>query len=190
MSVSRTRVTWYLSASITLAVLLSVLIGARSLFAGYTVSASLSGDQETHAVESTASGDFELQVRSSGLTYVLIYSGFESPNTPTAAHIHVGPPGADGPIVTFLCGGGSKPACPHEGYVFDSITSADVMDAAPDIAEGDLTALIDQMNAGNAYVNVHTPRYPDGELRGNLSQQLPQSSDGPGRALRRGTAER
>ena len=31
-----------------------------------------------------------------------------------------------------------------------------------------IEALVDEMMAGNTYVNVHTERYPDGEIRGHV----------------------
>jgi Cu/Zn superoxide dismutase len=65
-----------------------------------------------------------------------------------AAHIHTGAPGTPGPVVLALCGPCTSPA---------SGTS-------------NLTqAALDAIQAGNAYVNVHTPTNPGGEIRGQLA---------------------
>jgi hypothetical protein len=62
-----------------------------------------------------------------------------------AAHIHRGKPGKAGPVVVPLCG-----PC-RSGRV-----------GKVNISKAVLTAL----EAGNAYVNVHTARNPAGEIRG------------------------
>ena len=45
------------------------------------------------------------------------------------------------------------------------ITSADLMGS---LEGGDLQDLLDNMVAGNAYVNVHTVENPGGEIRGQI----------------------
>ena len=70
----------------------------------------------------------------------------------------------------FLCGGGSKPACPAAGgTVTDTITAADVL-AVPEqgITGGDFSDLLRILKSGNAYVNVHTVNHLGGEIRGQV----------------------
>ncbi len=62
----------------------------------------------------------------------------------TAAHIHVGPPGNNGPVV-FNLGDASSP-----------------IDVTGPIPPGGLNVL----DAGNLYVNVHSEAFPGGEVRG------------------------
>ena len=65
-----------------------------------------------------------------------------------AAHIHTGAVGSPGPVVLALCGPCSSPAS----------------------GTGALTqAALDAIQAGTAYVNVHTPTNAPGEIRGQLA---------------------
>ena len=66
----------------------------------------------------------------------------------TAAHIHTGAVGSPGPVVLALCGPCTSPAS----------------------GTGALTqAALDAIQAGTAYVNIHTPTNPAGEIRGQLA---------------------
>ncbi|HWR52959.1 MAG TPA: CHRD domain-containing protein, partial [Bryobacteraceae bacterium] len=87
----------------------------------------------------------------------------------TGAHIHLGAPWTNGPIVVHFCGTGGKPACPAEGTVEGSFTAADVQ-ASPDnnLGAGDLASLLRAMRAGVTYVNVHNAMFPGGEIRGQV----------------------
>jgi hypothetical protein len=85
------------------------------------------------------------------------------------AHIHFGQPGVEGGVAAFLCGGGSKPACPPSGDVTGTIVASDVVGPADQgIAAGEIDELIAAMKHGVTYVNVHTDAYPDGEIRGQI----------------------
>ena len=65
-----------------------------------------------------------------------------------AAHIHTGAVGSPGPVVLALCGPCTSPAS----------------------GTGALTqAALDAIQAGTAYVNIHTPTNPAGEIRGQLA---------------------
>jgi hypothetical protein len=65
-----------------------------------------------------------------------------------AAHIHTGAPGSPGPVVLALCGPCTSPAS----------------------GTGTLTeTALQALEAGTAYVNVHTPTNPGGEIRGQLA---------------------
>jgi hypothetical protein len=69
---------------------------------------------------------------------------------PTAAHIHTGAPGANGPVAVPLTKSGEN--------TFTSTPGAKLND----------TQCAAYKN-GEAYVNVHSANYPNGELRGQLT---------------------
>ena len=95
----------------------------------------------------------------------------------TAAHIHVAAPGVNGPIVVPLAGDFPPGGGPTQGLLAEGTITAD--DLTGPLAEMPLSALIDEMRAGNTYVNVHTndgvdpPNtgagdFPGGEVRGQI----------------------
>jgi hypothetical protein len=138
-------------------------------------SVHLDGDTEVPANASLATGQaiFKLSADGTSLDYKLIVANLDNP---VAAHIHVGPPGVNGPVVVLLFsgppGGGTANGVIAEG----TITAANLVGP---LAGQPLSALIDALNSGNAYVNVHTNDgvppagtgpgdLPGGEIRGNF----------------------
>ena len=136
----------------------------------------LSGDEEVPVRITNAQGQAIFQLSDDGteLHYKLIVANI---NNVVQAHIHLAQPGVNGNIVAFLYGlvppaGGRTDGVLAEG----TITAANLIN---DLAGQPLSALIDQMRAGNAYVNVHTNDgvgpintgpgdFPGGEIRGQL----------------------
>jgi hypothetical protein len=136
----------------------------------------LSGDEEVPVRITNAQGQaiFHLSKDGTKLNYKLIVANIENV---VQAHIHLGQPGVNGNIVVFLYGlvppgGGRTNGVLAEG----TITSDELIN---DLAGQPLSTLIDQMAAGNTYVNVHTndgvapPNtgpgdFPGGEIRGQI----------------------
>jgi hypothetical protein len=88
----------------------------------------------------------------------------------SAAHIHLAPPGENGGIVLWLYPidgppGGLIPG-PFNGVLAQGVVTADNLTG--DLEGATLEDLIEEIEAGNAYVNVHTSEYPSGEIRGQL----------------------
>ena len=152
-------------------------VGTAALAADSTLLAHLSGDDEVPANASLAVGNavFHVNDDESALDYKLIVANIENV---VAAHIHLGAEGANGPVVAFLYG----PAAPGGGRTqgpigVGTITAANLVGP---LAGQSLSTLIDAIEAGNAYVNVHTNDgdpttpagpgdLPAGEIRGQLS---------------------
>lgn len=161
-------------SAFVMAVALVAMLGAPALaVADETLKARLDGYQETPALSTTGEGEFQAKINETEteIAFKLDYRDLEGPAA--AAHIHLGRPGVTGGIIAFLCGGGDgKPACPvTEGTVTGTIVAADVI--GPElqgIAPGEIDALIAAMLAGATYVNVHTPKYPSGEIRGAVTK--------------------
>jgi hypothetical protein len=78
--------------------------------------------------------------------------------TPSAAHIHKGPSGSDGPVVVPLFTGAPGPNA-TAGTAWGCVTASD--DVAADIGA----------HPDDYYVNVHTPEFPDGAVRGQLARE-------------------
>ena len=130
--------------------------------------ASLDGFQQVPSVFTEGKGAFDAELDKNGdsLSYTLTWSNLTA--APTVAHIHFGQARTNGGVIAFLCGGGGKPAC-SDGTVSSTITSADVVGpAVQGIQPGNFDALLDALRARAAYANVHTPTFPDGEIRGQI----------------------
>jgi hypothetical protein len=134
--------------------------------------AKLIGHNETPAVHTAGHGTLSLTVNSNNtLSYTLTYSGLNT--AAILAHVHFGQPNVAGAVSFFLCGGGTKPACPagttSAGTVTGTVAASDVMAITTQgMAAGDLSAIVAEMRAGFAYANVHTTTSPAGEIRGQL----------------------
>jgi CHRD domain len=140
---------------------------------GGKMKARLSGFQEVPAIVTDGEGKFKLKINRSErrLDYTLTYSGLEGGDV-RFAHIHIGQRTANGNVVTFLCGGGTKPTpCPPSGTVSGTITPADLQ-ATPQGIDGPTPEEFDDfvraIRAGVTYANVHTDKYGGGEIRGQI----------------------
>ena len=138
----------------------------------------LTGYQEATpaGVSSSASGTFNATIDEDAsppnITYTLTYVGLSGPAL--FSHIHFGNRYDSGGISTFLCGGSTKPACPAgtstEATVTGTIIPSDVIGpASQGIGPGDFAKLVDAIRSGVTYVNVHTPEFPAGEIRGQIN---------------------
>jgi hypothetical protein len=110
----------------------------------------LSGEQEVPAVDTNARGDGYALVRLTDFALELNVLTTGVANA-TAAHVHTGAAGENGPVLVGL--------------------ERDEEDANRWVIPADtqLTqSIFDVLAAGGHYVNVHTPAFPDGEIRGQI----------------------
>ena len=152
-----------------LAVLVASTAFAHGDNGGKKGSAKLSSYNEVPlTISSTGNGSFRLRVRSDGIQYTLRYEDLET--DASVAHIHFGKFWIAGGVIAFLCGGGDKPACPgREGEVTGTIDAADVVGPANQgIEAGSFSEVLRALRKGSVYVNVHTARFPGGEIRGQI----------------------
>src|SRR5688572_4982776 len=126
------------------------------------------GDLEVPANDSLgqAQAQFRLSDDGSGLSFKLNVANIENV---TQSHIHMAAAGVNGPIVAWL-----YPSAPPAQLIpgrssgtlgEGTIAAANLVGPLAGQSLGSLLAAID---AGNAYVNVHTSQFPPGEIRGNL----------------------
>ncbi|MDL5360659.1 CHRD domain-containing protein [Halalkalicoccus sp. NIPERK01] len=87
----------------------------------------------------------------------------------TAAHIHLGKKGENGPIVV----GHDLEEEKTKNGRFDGVLAQGVVkkeDFAEDFKEKDFKKFLKKMDNKELYVNVHTKKNPDGEIRGQIKR--------------------
>ena len=141
---------------------------------GGAIRESLSGFEEAPLALSTSGhGKLRAQVTDDGIAYRLSYDALEG--TVSQAHIHFGAVGQSGGISVFLCtnlgnGPTGTPLCPPApGEVTGMVGPTGVVGpAAQGIDPGQYDELVAAIRAGAAYVNVHSAKYPAGEIRSQI----------------------
>jgi hypothetical protein len=135
----------------------------------------LNGYEEVPAISTPARGVFQATISSdeTEITYAMSYSDLEG--TVQQSHIHLGQSGVNGGISVFLCsnlgnGPAGTQACPPPPTVIGgTIRAADVIGpTAQGINAGEFAELIRAIRAGKTYVNVHSSKYPGGEVRSQI----------------------
>ena len=129
-------------------------------------------------IKTPATGQLEMTVSANGqsVSYVLTVKDIENV---VGADIHLGPVGANGPLVVKLFNASTPKKGPFTGVLaqgkFDASGLAGSMRGAP------LSELLEMFAEGNAYVNVHTSDGTDppnsgpgdyrlGEIRGQVER--------------------
>lgn len=141
------------------------------------ISELLTGYEETpSAVSTTGNGTFNAVISNDGsrIDWELSYNDLEG--AVQQAHIHFGQLSVTGPISVFLCTNlgngpaGTQPCPAPPATISGSITAADVTNLANErgISAGELNELIKAIRAGATYVNIHSTRWPGGEIRSQI----------------------
>jgi hypothetical protein len=151
------------------------LAGSAIAASGVRINEVLGGYEEAPAVSTAASGRFQATVTPAGdaINFRISYAGLEG--DVTQAHIHFGQKDVNGGISAFFCsnlgnGPAGTPACPPApATVTGTIEADDVIGpAAQGIAAGEMAELVKAIRAGVTYANVHSTKFPSGEIRGQL----------------------
>ena len=143
--------------------LLVVGLATYSFAAEKSFKAMLVGSESVPAVETMAKGDatFTVIKDEKALSYYVTVSDIENV---TAAHIHLGKKGENGPPVALISN--EKRAGKFSGTLAEgTITKKDLMGSMKGKSVEDL---IKKIKKGDAYLNVHTDKYPNGEIRGQI----------------------
>jgi hypothetical protein len=141
-----------------------------------TFTAFLSGDQEVADTPVQASGAgqgiFTLNAAGTEISYKLLVSNTEKIKF---AHIHLAPKGENGQVVAFLL----QEQVPSTGLVNGLLAEGKIRqaDLVGPLAGKPLADLVKALSDGTAYANIHTDKYPAGELRGQISKQVEQPSN-------------
>jgi hypothetical protein len=146
---------------VILATILSVSVGFA---AEKSFKAKLTGNGEVPSVKTTAKGEVKFKLSSDGkeLSYKLDVKNIENP---TAAHIHRGMKGKNGPPVANLFTGPKKEGKFSGELSMGTITANDL---SGDLMGKSLDDLVKLIKSGDIYVNVHTDANPDGAIRGQV----------------------
>jgi hypothetical protein len=169
---------WFVRTLLGAAVLALAAIPANAQrfsgkFSGFNELGAL--NNETGAIHSAGQGTIQLEFDKdlNVINYELTYSGLGS--NVTQSHIHFGRVHTPGGIMVFLCtnlgnGPAGTPACPASGgTVTGTITPASVL-AVPgqNISAGDFDAFASILAADAGYANIHTVKFPAGEIRAEV----------------------
>ncbi len=109
----------------------------------------LSGEQEVPAVDSSAAGIAALTLDETALL-LTVHVNTTGIDDASAAHLHGEFAGVNGPVEFGLTADGGNPS---HWFAEEQALSA---------------AQLDAIRAGATYVNVHSPTYPGGEIRGQV----------------------
>ena len=128
--------------------------------------AKLTGAAEVPPVMTEATGVLKLELRLDPETHeaeLRFKLDLEDIEGVTAAHIHWGAKGMNGPVIFLLFD------VERDGEFNNPINGVlKKMDFMPVPGLETLKDAVDQMKGGYTYVNVHTLAYPDGEIRGQI----------------------
>jgi CHRD domain-containing protein len=163
------------------AVVLIIGVGAYSVAGADSrnfAARPLIGYEESPPTSTVARGSFTARLSSNGtsLSYTLRFSGLEG--TVTQSHIHFGQRGVSAGISIWLCEtegtqspSATTPTCPAApgGTVSGTVTAADVVGPnGQGIAPTEFGEIIRAMRSGVTYVNVHSSKFPAGEIRAQI----------------------
>ena len=151
----------------------ALMIGSPRAAQAQTWIGQLLGSSEFPTNGSTGTGSVTITLNNRNLSVLLNWAGLTGGNS-TAGHLHCcAAPGSNAGVAVGFTG---FPADITGNYsnTFD-LTNAAVYSpafrngAGGGTAAGAETALINGLNAGNAYVNIHNAEFPGGELRANVT---------------------
>jgi len=159
---------------IVLALVPTVVLGQGNF---KNINETLTGYEETpSAVSTTGNGTFTASISDdeTRIDWELHYADLEG--AVQQAHIHFGQKAVTGPISVFLCTNlgngpvGTQPCPAPPATISGTIVAADVTNFANErgISAGELGELIRAIRAEVTYVNVHSTRWPGGEIRSQI----------------------
>lgn len=133
--------------------------------------ANLTGSSEVPPVTTNASGLAELELNDDGdeMSFDIQVEDIEGA---TQAHIHQGSEGENGDPVVWLFNS-TEPTDEEDGTLESGDFTAE--DFVGPLQGQNMTDLVELMDDGQAYVNVHTEANPGGEIRGTV---VPDVTDG------------
>lgn len=127
-------------------------------------SATLAGSPNKS--NSTGTANFQVNENSSKISYWINVTGIRKINQ---AHIHNGTTGQNGDIIVSLLtkskSAKGKATSPEIGFS-GNISKGDLSGL---LKGKEISELVSLMSNGSAYVNIHTDKYPNGAIRGQIT---------------------
>ncbi|CAN5587226.1 hypothetical protein BH18THE1_BH18THE1_00860 [soil metagenome] len=152
----------------TIGILSVLFVGAASLTSHIMAAqaqdkftAKLSGKDEVPPNQSPSTGFAWVKTTNDQIGYEVNVTDIDKV---TAAHIHFGESGKNGPVILTLFKGG--PTEQTNGTLGEANVTASNLEG-PMKGKG-IPDLVAAMKNGTTYVNVHSTDFPDGEMRGQL----------------------
>jgi hypothetical protein len=167
--------------------LATAILGASSLMAHdddddrgrdhgrFVVRADLVGFQEVPSLSTTGHGTFRALVdtKANTITFRLTYDALEG--TVTQSHVHFGQKSVSGGVSFFLCsnlgnGPAGTQACPAPPAEVTGVITPELVigPAGQGIEAAAFAEIVAAMKDDTAYANVHSTKWPGGEIRGQL----------------------
>jgi hypothetical protein len=150
--------------ALTIVVSLQNISPALAQLDQQTFTSLMSGEEEVPPVDGMASGTAKFNLGSDGssIDYQLNVTDVSGV---TAAHIHSGNVGENGPVIVTLFES-DTPTNQINGVLADGTFSASDLEGPMEGME--LSDLVSAMSNGVTYVNLHTQTNPEGEIRGQI----------------------
>jgi hypothetical protein len=148
------------------------------------LSANLTGTQEVPPNTSAAAGTATLNINEDRTQIDFTLNVSTTLQDIREAHIHISPPGVNGPIVLDFCttnlvtppaGVPLPPPCPPAPFTLSGtlteVNLRPITDPIRAVGVNNFADAVTQILNGNAYANVHTTAFRGGEIRGQLVTQ-------------------
>jgi hypothetical protein len=172
-----------LTAAVAVVAVLGIVAAAVATGGGRSINERLSGFQETPVpLSTTGNGKFKAEIGrfQNKIEYRLSYAELEG--AVTQAHIHFGhEKGAPGGISVWLCANnppitnapaGTQACPPPPATISGTIRPENVVGpTGQGIDAGQYDEFLDALDAGLTYVNVHSTKYPGGEIRAQIDDR-------------------
>jgi hypothetical protein len=131
--------------------------------------------EEVPAIHSLGNGTFTATLNDANTQLNWEFTFGDLGGSVTQAHIHFAQPGVNGGIMVFLCtnlanGPIGTQTCPSAGGTISGVLDASdvVGPTSQGMTVGNFGPVVRALKQGVTYVNLHTDKYPGGEIRGQL----------------------
>jgi CHRD domain-containing protein len=162
---------------LTLLTLSVVTLFASAALCDGTLATRLRGFDEVPAISSPGTALFNatLDEGAGTITWTMSYSHLNG--NILQSHIHFAQKGVNGGIWVFLCSNlgngpaGTQSCPPAPATISGTITAANIIGGAASqgIQVGDFGPIVRALKTGTTYANIHTDKYPGGEIRGQVN---------------------